>query len=336
MSSGSRSRRDFISMLGAAAALPMARPLVARAQSGPMRRIGVFMSTGDDDPERQRLLKSFREAMSALGWIEGRNVQFIYRWAGGRSDRVAPLARELVALAPDLLVTQSVELVSALHDATRTIPILFGSASDPIEVGLVESLARPGGNITGFMSIQAATNVKYLEVIKELDPRITRALVLMNSKDPSNVGRAHGIEVGGPSLRVDVSKADVAGLPDIERAIDAFAAQPAGALVVVPNGVTSTYHQAIVAKAAQHRLPAVYPFRYFAVAGGLAAYGPDQEDQYRRAAGYADRILRGEKPGDLPIQAPVKFEMVINLRTAKTLGLDIPPMLLARADEVIE
>ena len=326
-------RREFITLLGGATAWPLA---AQAQQTDRMRRIGVLSPTSEADTERQAQLKAFRDTFAGLGWIEGRNVAFEYRWTGESSDLVQAFAKELVALAPDLLLTQSVQLVSALRNETRIIPILFGGASDPIEVGLVESLARPGGNITGFMSIAAASNVKYLELIKELDPRVARVLVLMSSKDPSNEGRTRGIEAGGPSLKVNVSKADVLILPDIERAISDFAAHPAGALIILPNPVTNTHHLAIIALAAQHRVPAIYQFRYLAAAGGLVTYGADQRDQYSRAASYADRILKGEKPGDLPIQTPTKFDLVINLKTAKALGLDVPPMLLARADEVIE
>jgi putative tryptophan/tyrosine transport system substrate-binding protein len=266
----------------------------------------------------------------------GRNVTFDDRWTSASNDLVRVYSKELVALAPDLILTQSVQLVSALRNETRTIPILFGGASDPVEVGLVTSLARPGGNITGFMSLAAATNIKYLELIKELDPRVTRVMVLMNSKDPSNAGRLGAIEAGGPSLKVEVSRADISTPFDIEHALGNFAAHPAGALIVLPNPATNTHYAAIIEQAAEHGLPAIYPFRYLAVAGGLVAYGADQHDQYRRAASYADRILRGEKAGDLPIQTPVKFELIINLKTAKSLGLEIPPNLLALADEVIE
>jgi len=326
-------RRTFITMLGGAAAWPV----VARAQQAiRMKRVGVLMPSSEGDVERQAQLTTFRDALAALGWTAGNNVAFDSRWAGARSDLVRTYAKELAALAPDLILTQSVQLIAALRDETRTIPILFGGASDPIEVGLVTSLARPGGNITGFMSIAAATNIKYLELIKEFDPRVTRVVVLMNSKDPSNVGRYRAIEAGGPSLKVEVSKADISTPLDIERFLRIFAAQPAGALIVLPNQVTNTHHLEIIARAAQHRLPAMYPFRYLAAAGDLVSYGADQRDQYRRAAAYADRILRGEKPGDLPIQTPTKFELVINLKTAKALGLTVPPTLLARADEVIE
>jgi putative ABC transport system substrate-binding protein len=327
-------RREFLGLIGGLAAT---WPDVAWAQQVEhVRRIGVLMPTGEGDLERQAQLKVFRETLTGHGWTVGRNVVFDERWAGASSDLVRAYAKELVALAPDLILTQSVQLVSAVRDQTRTIPILFGGGSDPIEAGLVASLARPGGNITGFMSIAAATNIKFLELIKELDPRVNRVIVLMNSKDPSNAGRLRAIEAGGPSLKVEVSKADVSSLLEIERAVGNFAAKPAGALIMLPNQVTNTHHLAIIASAAQHRLPAIYSFRYLAAAGGLVSYGAEQRDQYRRAADYADRILKGEKPGDLPIQTPTKFELVINLKTAKALGLAVPPTLIARADEVIE
>jgi len=327
-------RREFITLLGGGAA---AWPLPARAQQPErMRRIGVLMASGEADAESQAQVKQFRDALAGLGWTVGRNIMFDYRWPGSSSDLIRAHAKQLVALAPDLILTRSVQLVIALRDETRTIPILFGAASDPVEAGLVDSLARPGGNITGFTSIAATTNIKWLELIKELDPRVTRVLVLMSSQDPSNPGRFRAIEAGGPSLKVDVSKADISAPSDIERALGDFAVQPAGALIILPNSVTTTHHATIIEKAAQHRLPAIYQFRFLAFEGGLISYGPDQSDQFRRAASYADRILRGEKPGDLPIQAPTKFQLVINLKTAKALGLQIPPTLLARADEVIE
>ena len=327
-------RRDFIALLGGAA---VAWPLSARAQQPErMRRIGVLMASSEADAESQAQVKQFRDALAGLGWTAVRNIMFDYRWPGSSSDLIRAHAKQLVALAPDLILTRSVQLVIALRDETRTIPILFGAASDPVEAGLVDSLARPGGNITGFTSIAATTNIKWLELIKELDPRVTRVLVLMSSQDPSNPGRFRAIEAGGPSLKVDVSKVDISAPSDIERALGDFAVQPAGALIILPNSVTTTHHAMIIEKAAQHRLPAIYQFRFLALDGGLISYGPDQSDQFRRAASYADRILRGEKPGDLPIQAPTKFQLVINLKTAKALGLDVPATVLARADEVIE
>jgi putative ABC transport system substrate-binding protein len=305
-------RREFIAGLGSAAAWPVA----ARAQQGERkRRIGVLMPTSEADAERQAQLKVFLSSLAVLGWTEGRNVTFEYRWTGPSGDLARASAKELVVQAPDLILTQSVEMVTALRHETRTIPILFAGASDPVELGLVDSLARPGGNVTGFTGLQAATTVKFLELIKRLDPRVTRALILMSSRDPSNERRSRAIEAGGPSLNVEVSKAEVSTASDIERAVREFAGNPGGALVVLPNPVTNTYRDIIIGAAANHRLPAIYQFREFATAGGLAAYGADQSDQFRRAASYADRILKGEQAGDLPVQAPVKLDLVINLKT---------------------
>jgi putative ABC transport system substrate-binding protein len=289
-----------------------------------------------DSTAAQVQLTAFRDALAGLGWSAGRNLTLDYRWTGSSNDLVRAYAKELVALAPDLLLAASIQLVSALHDETRTIPILFAAASDPVEAGLVESLARPGGNVTGFTSMQAETNVKYLELIKELVPSTDRVLVLMSSHDPSNLRRALAIGAGGRSLQVAVSTADILTASNIEPAVREFTSARGGGLIVVPSTITNTNADNIVAVAGRYRLPAIYPFRFMAVAGGLIAYDADQVDQYRRAASYANRILKGEKPGDLPIQAPTKFELVINLRTARALGLDVPPMLLARADEVIE
>jgi putative ABC transport system substrate-binding protein len=325
-------RRAFITLLGGATAWPLA----ARAQQDQrMRRIGVLLPYPEDDASVQ-LFDAFRKALAGLGWTAGRNMIFDNRWTGTSNDRVRTYAKELVSLAPDLVLTASVQLVSALRDETRTIPILFAGASDPVELGLVESLAHPGGNVTGFTTMQIGTSVKFLELLKELDPRIVRALVVMNSKDPSNLDRMRAIEGGDSSLGVVVSQADVSMPPDIAQVIAGFASAPAGGLVVLPSSGTMARTGLIVMSAAQYRVPAIYPFRSSVAAGGLVAYGPNQAEGFRRAASYADRILRGENPGDLPIQAPTKYELVINLKTAKALGLDIPPMLLARADEVIE
>jgi putative tryptophan/tyrosine transport system substrate-binding protein len=327
-------RRRFISALGGAT---VSWPLSVQAQQpAPMRRIGVLIPYPQDDAAVQPQLIAFRDALADLGWTIGRNVIFDYRWTAGSNDLVRTYAKELVTLAPDLILTESVQLVSALHDETRTIPILIGASSDPVELGLAESLAHPGGNVTGFISMQIETTVKYLELIKELDPSVTRVLVVMNAKDPSNLRRMRAIEAGGPSLRVAVSQTDLSLAPDIDRVIGDFASAPAGGLIVLPSTLTISKMGTIVMLTAQHRLPAIYPFRSWAAAGGLVAYGSDQADQFRRAASYADRILRGEKPADLPIQAPAKFELIVNLKTARALGLAIPPTFLARADEVIE
>jgi putative ABC transport system substrate-binding protein len=327
-------RRAFITLVGGAAA---SWPLGVRAQQAErMRRIGVLMPFAEGNAEGLSQLNAFRDALAGLGWIAGRNMTFDYRWTAGSKDLVRTYAKELLALAPDLILTASVQLVSALRDETRTIPILFGAGSDPVDLGLVDSLARPGGNVTGFTIMQIATTVKFLELIKEIDPRIARVLVLMSSHDPSNLERVRAIEASAPSLKVAVSKADISIRSNIERAINDFASTPAGGLIVLPSPVVNTHGETIIMLAAQHRLPAIYSFRTMAAAGGLMTFGPDRVDQWRRAATYADRILRGEKPGDLPIQTPTKFELVINLKTAKGLGLTVPPSLLGRADEVIE
>jgi putative ABC transport system substrate-binding protein len=326
-------RRDFIAVLGCAAVWPVA----ARAQQAqPPRRVGILMPSADTDPEIQAHAKAFREALDSLGWKEGKNIQFEYRWTRGDSTLVGAFAKELVALSPDAILTQSTQLVHALRDETRTIPIVFGSASDPVESKLVASLAKPGGNITGFTSIEAVSNVKYLELLKEFDARITRVGVVISPNNPSSMNRFAGIAAGGPALKVDVIRVDVTTPADIERAIDAFAAKPNGALVVLPGTVTTTHRSTIIDAATRNQLPTIHSYRYYPAAGALMSFGADQVDQFRRAGSYVDRILRGEKPGDLPIQAPTKFDLVINLKAAKALGIDVAPTLLARADEVIE
>ncbi len=325
-------RREFIVAFGAA----IAAPFTAHAQPEPMRRIGMLMSSAETDADTQSRATAFREALDGLGWKQGKNIQFEYRWARGDSRLVRNYAKELVAMSPDAIVTQGTQLVHALRDETRTIPIVFGSASDPIESKLVDSLARPGGNITGFTSIEAVSNIKYLELLKEFDPRITRVAVVVSPDNPSSVDRFGGIAAGGPALKVEVVRLDVMTPTDIERTIGAFAAKPTGALVILPSTFTTTHRRTIIDVATRRRLSTIHPFRYYAENGGLMSFGPDQVDQFRRAGSYVDRILRGEKAGELPIQTPTKFDLVINLKTAKSLGLEIPPMLLARADDVIE
>ena len=326
-------RREFITLLGGAASWPLA----ARAQQAERTRIiGMLMSSAETDADAQARAKAFQDALAGLGWSQGQTIQFVYRWTRGDTKLVRAYAKELVAMSPDAILTQGTQLVHALRDETRTIPIVFGSASDPIESKLVDSLAKPGGNITGFTSIEAVSNIKYLELLKEFDPRVTHVGVLLTSDNPSSVDRFGGIAAGGPALKVDVVKLDVKTPADIGRTIDGFTARANGALIILPSALTTTHRGIIIDASARRRLPTIHPFRYFAEGGGLMAFGADQVDQFRRAGHYVDRILRGENPGDLPIQAPTKFELVINLKTAKALGIDIPPMLLARADEVIE
>lgn len=302
-----------------------------------MRRIGVLSPFAETDANAQQGVRIFREALAGLGWKEGRDLHFDVRWAAGDANRLGQLARELVATAPNLLfATNSVQTVRALADETKSITIVFGSASDPVDAGLVASLAKPGGNITGFTSMQAATDAKKLELLKELAPRLARALVLVSTADPSNLRRFQPIKDSGPAVGMTVTHADVRSAEDIVHAIEAFAAEPDGGLIVLPNPVATTNREVIIAEAARHRLPAIYPFRYFVASGGLVSYGQDQFEQFRAAAGYAHRILRGEKPGELPIQTPTRFELVVNLKTAQASGIAIPQLVLSRADEIIE
>jgi putative tryptophan/tyrosine transport system substrate-binding protein len=326
-------RREFITLLGGAAA---AWPLAARAQQADrMRRIGVLMNLTADDSVSQDRLTAFVQGLQELGWTVGRNVQIDYRWGAGNVERYRTFAAELVALTPDVLVTAGAPAVEALQRATRTVPIVFTSVGDPVGGGLVASLAQPGGNTTGFTFSEYSLSGKWLELLKEIAPRVTRTAVL---RDPVavGIGQFAAIQAVAPSLQVELSPVDVRDAGDIERAVRAFAHRPNGGLIVTSSASAAIHRELIITLAAQYRLPAVYPVRYYVTDGGLISYGPDVIDQYRRAAGYVDRILKGEKPADLPVQAPTKYELVINLKTAKALGLDVPPTLLARADEVIE
>jgi putative tryptophan/tyrosine transport system substrate-binding protein len=323
-------RRELI--LGGAV---LALPLAARAQQ-PVRtrRIGVLMPLTADDPEDQARLAAFLQGLQETGWSVGRNLRIDTRW-GGDADRLRRSAVELVALAPDVIMTVGVNAVVALQQASRSVPIVFVGTTDPVGAGFVESLARPGGNLTGFTNIEYGTSAKWLELVKEIAPRVTRAAVLRDTSS-AGISALAAIQAVAPSLGVDTRPVSVRDADEIERAITAFARSSNGALIVAPSFMAFVHRQLIITLAARHRLPAVYPFRRFITAGGLISYGPDLIDQCRRAASYVDRILKGEQPADLPVQAPTKFELVINLKTAKALGLEIPPMLLARADEVIE
>jgi putative ABC transport system substrate-binding protein len=322
-------RRDFITLLGGAAAWPLA----ARAQQvGGLRRIGVLMNLAADDPESQARIAAFLQSLRELGWTVGRNVHIDYRW-GSDADRIREYAAELVALTPDVLLAAGGAALP-LQQATRTVPIVFVQIIDPVGSGLVASLARPGRNATGFMTIEYGTSGKWLELLKQIAPRVTRVAVL---RDPTAVGggaQLGAIQAVAPLLGVEVTPVDVRGA-EIERAITAFAQASNGSLIVVV-GQAATQRDLIIKLAARNRLPAIYPYRYYVASGGLISYGPDNIEQYRLAAGYVDRILKGEKPADLPVQAPTKYELVINLKTAKALGITIPPGVLATADEVIE
>jgi len=325
-------RRAFITLLGGAAA---AWPLGARAQTTQMRRIGVFNPLAESDPEVQANIATFRQALQKLGWTDGQNVRIDFRWGGAGAERIRAHAKELVGLNPDvILVITALALQPLLQ--TRSIPIVFTQIADPVGAGLVASLARPGGNITGFTVAEYSMYVKLLEVLKEAAPQVTHVAVIFHPDEIPQAGMLRAIEAAAPSFRVQVTAGGARDVAELERAIDQFAQEPNAGLIVLPNPITLGNHKLIIAMAARHRLPAAYVYRYLVAEGGLISYGSDISDQYRQAASYVDRILRGEKPADLPVQQPTKFELVINLKTAKALGLNVPPTLLARADEVIE
>jgi putative tryptophan/tyrosine transport system substrate-binding protein len=322
-------RRAFITLLGGAAAWPLA----VRAQQGER----VRRTSAADDSENQARMAAFLQGLVQLGWIDGRNVRIDIRWATTSADDLRRHAAELAALAPDVLVAASgTSTVAPLLQATRTIPIVFVVVVDPVGAGFVASLARPGGNATGFTTFEYGLSGKWLELLKQIAPGITRAAVLRDPAIASGIGQFAAVQAMAPSLGVELSPVDARDAPEIERAVTAFARSGNGGLVVTPSPVASRHRDLIITLAARYRLPAVYAWRYYVTDGGLISYGSDSIDQFRRAAGYVDRILKGEKPADLPVQAPTKYELVINLKTAKALGLDVPPTLLARADEVIE
>jgi ABC-type uncharacterized transport system substrate-binding protein len=325
-------RREFIAALGGAAVWP----IVARAQEGArMRRVGVLSGSAPDDLDNQVRLAAFQQRLQQLGWTDGRNVRIDYRLAAGNPENYRKYAAELVALAPDVILAPGFSVVPLLQ-ATRTVPIVFAFTADPVGSGLVESLSRPGGNATGFMLFEFSLNAKWLELLKEIAPGVTRVAVLRDTAGPSGIGQFAVIQYVAPSVGVEVSPISVRDADEIERGVTAFARSGNGGLVVAASPLASVHRALIVALAARHRLPAVYFERLFVTGGGLISYGVDFVDQYRRAAGYVDRILKGEKPADLPVQAPTKYELAINLKTAKALGLEVPQSLLARADEVIE
>jgi putative ABC transport system substrate-binding protein len=328
-------RREFISLLGGAAA---AWPLAARAQQPAerVRRIGVLTPFAADDPEAKARIEAFVHALRQFGWSEGRNLQIDIRWGTGDAERMRHYAAELVALAPDAILAAGGATVGPLLQATRSVPIIFTLTPDPVGAGFVDSLARPGRNATGFTNFEYGIGVKWLELLKEIAPRVTRAAVLRDPAIPAGIGEFGAIQAVAPSLRIELRPIDMRDADEIERAITAFARSSNGGLIVTSNAWGIVHRDLIIALASRHRLPVVYPFRVFITAGGLVSYGPDTIDPHRRAADYVDRILRGDKPAELPVQAPVKFELVINLKTAKALGLEVPPTLLARADEVIE
>jgi ABC-type uncharacterized transport system substrate-binding protein len=327
-------RREFIGLVGGAAAWPM----MAWAQERP-RRIGVLMGQTATDPVSQARNAAFLQGLQELGWIIGRNVEIEYRWAPGGVDNVDNSRRnaeDLVALAPDVILATGGSNMGPLLQATRTVPIVFVQVTDPVGAGYVESLARPGGNATGFIPFEFGISGKWLELLKEIAPGIRRVAVLRDAALALGMGQLGAIQSVSPSFGVELRPVGVADADEIERGIATFARDPHGALILTVGPAALRHREMIIGLAARHKLPAVYPYRFFATEGGLVSYGPDTIEPYRRAAGYVDRILRGEKPADLPVQAPTKYDLTINLKTAKALGLTVPPSVLARANEVIE
>jgi putative ABC transport system substrate-binding protein len=330
-------RREFITLLGGAAASPLLLPRPTRAQpSDRMRRIGVLLPAAVDDLQYHAWVGAFLQGLALSGWIIDRNVRIDTRWATANAAEIRRHAEELAALAPDVILAHGSSAVGPLLQATRTVPIVFPIAVDPVGAGFVDSLARPGGIVTGFLAFEYSLSGKWLELLKEIAPGVTRVAVLRDPDQPAGTGQFGVIQAVAPALRVEASPVNMRDASEIERAIAAFARSPNGGLIVTASGPAQVHRNLIITLAARHKLPAVYFERLFVKGGGLISYGPDYADQYRRAAGYVDRILKGEKPADLPVQAPTKFELVINLKTAKALGLDIPQTLLGRADEVIE
>jgi putative ABC transport system substrate-binding protein len=326
-------RRDFIAGIGCAAAWPVAAGAQQRER---MRRVGVIIPAAGGDAEYQARVAGFVQSLEALGWTDGRNVRIEYRWSAGNAEVSRKHAAELLALAPDVILANGSQTLGPLQQLTRTVPVVFVAVVDPVGAGYVATLSRPGGNITGFTNFEYSLTAKWLELLKEIAPGVTRAAVLRDPSVASGSGQFGVIQAMASLLQVEVSPIDPREAVEIERAVTAFASKPNGCLIITPTVFSTTHHEVIISLAARHRLPAIYPFGYFVHQGGLVSYGPDIVDQYRRAAAYVDRILKGEKPADLPVQAPVKYETVINLKTAKALGLDLPATVLARVDQVIE
>jgi putative ABC transport system substrate-binding protein len=312
-------------------------PLTARAQQAErMRRIGMMLPATADNAEYQARVGAFQQALAPLGWIVGRNARIDIRWATTNVADIRKHTAELVALAPDVIVAHGAATVGPLLQATRVVPVVFANVADPVGAGLVDSLARPGGNITGFMNFEYSIGGKWLELLKQIAPSVTRVAVLRDPTTPTGIGQFGVIQSMAPSLRVEVNPVNLSDANEIERTVATFASAPNGGLIATSVASVSRHRELIVALAARYKLPAVYFESPFVTAGGLVSYGPDRIDQYRQAAGYVDRILKGEKPADLPVQAPTKYQLAINLKTAKALRLTVPATLLARADEVIE
>jgi putative tryptophan/tyrosine transport system substrate-binding protein len=326
-------RREFITLLGGAA---VAWPLAARAQPAPLRRVGIFMDLSEQDPEGQARVAAFRKGLQDLGWIEGRNVRFETRWTGGDPTRMRRLAAEIVSLTPEVIMNGGLPTLVAMQQETHTIPIVFAQVLDSVGAGFVESLARPGGNITGFVSFEYTMAGKWLETLKLMAPHVVRIAAIRDLASPSEMGMLGAIQAVIPAFAMPFIAVGGRDAADFERGIEQFAREPNGGLIILPSPNTLVHRRAIMAMAARHRLPAIYPYGFFAREGGLLSYGIVPADNFRRAAAYVDRILKGANPGELPVQVPTKFELVLNLKTAKTLGLEIPPKLLATADELIE
>jgi putative tryptophan/tyrosine transport system substrate-binding protein len=327
-------RRAFITLLGGAAA---ALPRIARAQRVQrQRQIGVLLGLAENDAEGQARLEAFRQTLQQLGWTDGENVQIIVRYTDGDPDRARARAAELVALAPDVILTSGASTVGTMLQATRTVPIVFAGVADPVGAGFVDSLARPGGNATGFTSYEYSISGKWLDLLKEIAPEVKRVAVLRDPTVSAGTGLFGAIQTAAPSFGVELSPINVHDATEIERAVTAFARSGNGGMIATTSAQVLAHRDLIITLAARHKLPAVYYARFWVTGGGLACYGPDYIDPYRRAAGYVDRILKGEKPADLPVEAPTKYELVVNLATAKALGLTVPPTLLARATDVIE
>jgi putative ABC transport system substrate-binding protein len=326
-------RREFITLLGGA----VAWPVEARAQQPErVRRIGVLSGLAANYPDAQALTAAFLQGLQQLGWTDSRNVQIEYRWGAGNADNIRKYATELAALAPDVIFVTGSASMGAMLQATRTVPIVFAIVPDPVGSGFVNSLSRPGGNATGFMQFEYSLSAKWVELLKEIAPGVTRAAVFWDPAITAGIGQFAIIQSVAPSVGMEVSPVNIRDAAETERAVAAFARQPNGGLIVTASALAQVHRDLIVTLAARHKLPAVYFQRILVTRGGLISYGVDVVDQTRRAAGYVDRILKGEKPADLPVQAPTKYELVINLKTAKALGLTVPPSVLARADEVIE
>ena len=327
-------RREFITLLGGAAAT---WPLAARAQQGERaRRISVLLPAAADDPAWQARFGAFLQALALLGWTIGRNVHIDTRWATTNAAEIRKHAAELAALAPDVILAGGTSPTWPLLQATRTVPIVFTMVTDPVGAGFIDSLARPGGNATGFMSFEFSLSAKWLELLKQIAPSVTRVAVLRDASQASAMSMFAAIQAVAPSLRVEVIPTNMRDAGEIEQYLETFARTPNGGLIPMASAAAVQHRDLIVTLAARHKLPAIYWDRFFVAAGGLISYGPDLVEEFRQAAGYVDRILKGEKPADLPVQAPVKYGLVINLKTAKALGLDLPASVLARADEVIE